>query len=91
MPTPNFDTFDSFLTNIETLEQSLHKSWPRSKVLVLNLSLDCQTHSRSKSREGVGTSTIRTSTGQKFQNVERVFLVDQNIENQKDQNVENVF
>jgi hypothetical protein len=40
---------------------------------------------------GVGTSTIRTSTGQKFQNVEMVFLVDQNIENQKDQNVENVF
>ena len=31
-------------------------------------------------REGVGTSTIRTSTGQKFQNVEMVFLVDQNVE-----------
>ena len=30
-------------------------------------------------REGVGTSTIRTSTGQKFQNVEMVFLVDQNV------------
>ena len=30
--------------------------------------------------EGVGTSTIRTSTGQKFQNVEMVFLVDQNVE-----------
>ncbi len=26
-----------------------------------------------------------------FQNVEMVFLVDQNIESQKDQNVENVF
>ncbi len=34
-------------------------------------------------REGVGTSTIRTSTGQKFQNVEMVFLVDQNIEKSK--------
>ena len=32
--------------------------------------------------EGVGTSTIRTSTGQKFQNVEMVFLVDQNVKNQ---------
>ena len=42
-------------------------------------------------REGVGTSTIRTSTGQKFQNVEMVFLVDQNVEIQKDQNVENGF
>ncbi len=41
--------------------------------------------------EGVGTSTIRTSTGQKFQNVEMVFLVDQNVEIQKDQNVENGF
>ncbi len=41
--------------------------------------------------EGVGTSTIRTSTGQKFKNIKMVFLVDQNIENQKDQNVENVF
>ena len=30
--------------------------------------------------EGVGTSTIRTSTGQKFQNVKMVFLVDQNVE-----------
>ena len=36
-------------------------------------------------------STIRTSTGQKFQNVEMVFLVDQNVEIQKDQNVENGF
>ena len=34
-------------------------------------------------REGVGTSTIRTLTGQKFQNVEMVFLVDQNVESQK--------
>ena len=33
--------------------------------------------------QGVGTSTIRTSTGQKFQNVEMVFLVDQNVESQK--------
>jgi hypothetical protein len=49
------------------------------------------TGGRLTEREGVGTSTIRTSTGQKFQNVEVVFLVDQNIENQKDQNVENVF
>ena len=31
-------------------------------------------------REGVGTSTIRMSTGQKFQNVKMVFLVDQNVE-----------
>ncbi len=30
-------------------------------------------------------------TGHFFQNVEMVFLVDQNIESQKDQNVENVF
>ena len=30
--------------------------------------------------EGVGTSNFRTSTGQKSQNVEMVFLVDQNIE-----------
>ena len=30
--------------------------------------------------ERVGTSTIRMSTGQKFQNVEMVFLVDQNVE-----------
>ena len=30
--------------------------------------------------EGVGTSNFRTSTGQKFQNVEMVFLVDQNVE-----------
>ncbi len=35
---------------------------------------------RSKVWQGVGTSTIRTSTGQKFQNVEMVFLVDQNVE-----------
>ena len=51
--------------------------------------------------EGVGTSNFRTSTGQKFQNVEMVFLVDQNVEmvflvdqnveSQKGQNVENVF
>ncbi len=34
---------------------------------------------RSKFWEGVGTSTIRTSTGLKFQNVEMVFLVDQNV------------
>ena len=27
--------------------------------------------------------TIRTSTGQKFQNVEMVFLVDQNVKSQK--------
>ncbi len=39
-------------------------------------------------REGVGTSNFRTSTGQKFQNVEMVFLVYQNVESQKDQNVE---
>ena len=39
-------------------------------------------------REGVGTSNFRPSTGQKFQNVEMVFLVDQNVESQKDQNVE---
>jgi hypothetical protein len=31
-------------------------------------------------REGVGTSNFRTSTGQKFQNIEMVFLDDQNIE-----------
>ncbi len=37
--------------------------------------------------EGVGTSNFRTSTGQKFQNVEMVFLVDQNVKSQKDQNV----
>ena len=42
-------------------------------------------------REGVGTSNFRTSTGQKFQNVEMVFLVYQNVESQKDQNVENGF
>ena len=30
--------------------------------------------------EGAGTSNFRTSTGQKFQNVEMVFLVDQNVE-----------
>ena len=41
--------------------------------------------------EGVGTSNFRTTTGHFFQNVEMVFLVDQNIESQKDQNVENVF
>jgi hypothetical protein len=35
---------------------------------------------RMPDREGVGTSTIRTSTGQKFQNVEMVFLVDQNVD-----------
>ncbi len=34
----------------------------------------------SKKWEGVGTSNFTTSTGQKFQNVEMVFLVDQNIE-----------
>ncbi len=45
----------------------------------------------STKREGVGTSNFRTTTGQKFQNVEMVFLVDQNIESQKDQNVENGF
>ncbi len=33
-------------------------------------------------------SNFRTSTGQKFQNVEMVFLVDQNVESQKDHNVE---
>ena len=41
-------------------------------------------------REGVGTSNFRTTTGQFFQNVEMVFLVDQNVESQKDQNVESV-
>ncbi len=35
-------------------------------------------------------SNFRTTTGQKFQNVEMVFLVDQNVESQKDQNVESV-
>ncbi len=34
----------------------------------------------TKNGEGVETSNFRTSTGQKFQNVEIVFLVDQNIE-----------
>jgi len=33
----------------------------------------------------------RGSERQKFQNVEMVFLVDQNVEIQKDQNVENGF
>ncbi len=42
-------------------------------------------------REGVGTSNFRTTTGQLFQNVEVVFLVYQNVESQKGQNVENVF
>ncbi len=37
--------------------------------------------------EGVGTSNFRTTTGHFFQNVEMVFLVDQNIEIQKDQNI----
>ena len=41
--------------------------------------------------EVVGTSNFRTTTGHFFQNVEMVFLVDQNIESQKDQNVESVF
>ncbi len=49
------------------------------------------TFKRGFFREGVGTSNFRTTTGHFFQNVEMVFLVDQNIESQKDQSVENVF
>ena len=45
----------------------------------------------SNIREGVGTSNFRTTTGHFFQNVKMVFLVDQNIKSQKDQNVESVF
>ena len=41
--------------------------------------------------ERVGTLNFRTTTGHFFQNVKMVFLVDQNIESQKDQNVESVF
>ena len=41
-------------------------------------------------REGVGTSNFRTTTGHFFQNVEMVFLVDQNVEKGKDQNIESI-
>ena len=49
-----------------------------------------QSKENDESLGGVGTSNFRTTTGQKFQNVEMVFLVDQNVESQKDQNVESV-